>query len=144
MNVKTNNYYGFYMRVLQEMPKKPTAILETICGYCNEWRMSTIICALYAGIARNVKCQRLLWDSYAGIARNVKGQRYYGTYMRVLQLMQNACGYFGLICRYCIFRKWSYWVHNRKWCGYYMFKMCGLFKKSSGDVSLINLDVSIV
>jgi hypothetical protein len=25
-----------------------------------------------------------------------------------------------------------------------MFKMCGLFKKSSGDVSLINLDVSIV
>jgi hypothetical protein len=22
--------------------------------------------------------------------------------MRVLQLMQNACGYFGLICRYCI------------------------------------------
>jgi hypothetical protein len=32
-----------------------------------------IICALYAGIARNAKCQRLLWDSYAGIARNVKG-----------------------------------------------------------------------
>jgi hypothetical protein len=41
-------------------------------------------------------------------------------------------------------RKWSYGVHNRKWCGYYMFKMCGLFKKSSGDVSPFNLDVSIV
>ncbi len=47
----------------------------TICRYCNEWRMSTIFCALYADIAKNAKCQRLLWDSYAGIARNVKGQR---------------------------------------------------------------------
>jgi len=37
--------------------------------------MSTIICALYASIVRNAKCQQLLWDSYAGIARNVKGQR---------------------------------------------------------------------
>jgi hypothetical protein len=53
---KTNDYFGDYMRVLQEMPKKPTAILETICGYCNELRMSMIICALYAGITRNVKC----------------------------------------------------------------------------------------
>jgi hypothetical protein len=75
MNVKTSNYYGTYMQVLQEMPKKLAAIMETICGYSNEWRMSTIICALYVGIARNAKCQRLLWDSYAGIARNVKGQR---------------------------------------------------------------------
>jgi hypothetical protein len=41
-------------------------------------------------------------------------------------------------------KKWSYAVHNRKWCGYYMFKMCGLFLKSSGDVSPIILDVSIV
>jgi hypothetical protein len=72
---KTSRYYGTYMRVLQEMPKKPAAIMETICGYCNEGRMSTIICALYVGIASNAKCQRLLWDSYAGIARNVKGQR---------------------------------------------------------------------
>ncbi len=42
--------------------------------------------------------------------------------MRVLQLMQNACGYF-----------WTY-----------MQVLCGLFLKSSGDVSPINLDVSIV
>ncbi len=60
---------GYYKECLI----KPTAIMVTICGYCNEWRMSTIICALYAGLAKNAICQRLLWDSYAGIARNVKG-----------------------------------------------------------------------
>jgi hypothetical protein len=31
MNVKINNYYGTYMRVLQEMLKKSDAIMETIC-----------------------------------------------------------------------------------------------------------------
>ena len=48
--------------------------------------MCTIICALYAGIARNVKGQRLLWDLYAGIAINAK----------------MPVAIFGLICRYCI------------------------------------------
>ncbi len=83
---------GNYMRVLQRMEnvndylcpicgyckrcqKNQRLLWGTICEYCNEWRMSTIICALYAGIARNAKCQRLLWDSYIGITRNVKGQR---------------------------------------------------------------------
>jgi hypothetical protein len=33
---KTSGYFGNYMRVLQEMRKKPAAILETICEYCNE------------------------------------------------------------------------------------------------------------
>ncbi len=49
-----------------------------ICEYCNEWRMSTIICALYAGIATNEECQRL-----------------FVPYMRILQGMQNANGYYG-------------------------------------------------
>jgi hypothetical protein len=33
---KTSGYYGDYMRALQKMQKKPAAIMETICGYCNE------------------------------------------------------------------------------------------------------------
>jgi hypothetical protein len=58
--------------------------------------MSTIICALYAGIARDAKKhQRLLWRLYAGIATNEKCQRLFVPYMRVLQGMQNASGYYG-------------------------------------------------
>ncbi len=34
------------------MPKKPATIMKTICGYCNEWRMSATTCGPYAGIAR--------------------------------------------------------------------------------------------
>jgi hypothetical protein len=64
--------------------------------------------------------------------------------MRVLQLMQNACGYFWTYMQVLHIRKWSYGVHNKKLCGYYMFKMCGLFLKSSSDVSPTNSDVSIV
>jgi hypothetical protein len=42
---KISNYYGTYMRVLQEMPKK-------------QW----LLWKLYAGIARNViKTQRIPW-----------------------------------------------------------------------------------
>ncbi len=48
---------GNYMRVLQRMEK-----------------VNNYLCP-NAGIAKNAKCQRLLWDSYAGIAKNVKGQR---------------------------------------------------------------------
>jgi hypothetical protein len=62
MNVKTSNYYGTYMWVLQEMPKKNHLLL---------WR-------LYAGITMNEECQRL-----------------FVPYMRVLQGMQNASGYYG-------------------------------------------------
>jgi hypothetical protein len=40
------------MQVLQEMPKKPATIMETICEYCNEWRMSVTTCGPYASIAR--------------------------------------------------------------------------------------------
>ncbi len=42
---QTSNYYGTYMRVLQEMPKKPAVIME-----------------IYVGIIRNViKTQRIPW-----------------------------------------------------------------------------------
>ncbi len=79
MNVKTSNYYGTYMQVLQEMVKKLVAIMETICG-----------------ITRNVKkTQRIPWDPYAGIATNEECQQLFAAHMRVLQGMQNASGYYG-------------------------------------------------
>jgi hypothetical protein len=42
MNKKTSNYYATYMRALQEMLKKPAAIME-----------------IYASIAANEECQQL-------------------------------------------------------------------------------------
>jgi hypothetical protein len=51
---------------------------------------------LYAGIARDAKKnQRLLWRLYAGIATNEECQRLFVPYIRVLQGMQNANGYYG-------------------------------------------------
>ncbi len=44
-----------HMRVLQEMPKIPAAIMGFRCGYCKGCE----------------KLQRLLWDLDAGIALNV-------------------------------------------------------------------------
>ncbi len=65
--------------------------------------MSTIICALYAGIARNAKCQRLLWDSYAGIARNVKGQRLlWDLYAGIAINAKCLWLFLDYICKYCI------------------------------------------
>ncbi len=93
-NEECQQLFVTHMRVLQEMPKKPTAIMGTICGYCNEWRMSTTICDPYVGIARDAK----------------KTNGYYGIYMRVLHIWKS-----------------SYEIYNRKWCRYYMFKMCVLF-----------------
>ncbi len=69
---KTSGYYGNYMRVLQEMLNNPTKTMDPyagiarnvkqlnenhgpICGYCNEWRMSTTMGGPYAGIARDAK-----------------------------------------------------------------------------------------
>jgi len=37
--------------------------------------MLITICGSYEGIARNAKCQWLLWDLYAGITRNAKCQQ---------------------------------------------------------------------
>jgi hypothetical protein len=46
---------------------------------------------------------------------------YYGTHMRVLQWMQNACGYCWTYMQVLHIKKWPYGVHNREWCKYYMF-----------------------
>ncbi len=71
MNVKTNNYYGTYMRVLQEMPKKNQRLL---------WR-------LYAGIATNEECARLFMPYMQVLQGMQNANGYYGTHMRVLQGM---------------------------------------------------------
>ncbi len=123
---KPNDYNGSHMRVLQRM-KNVNDYLWPICGYCNEWRMSTIICDLYAGIARNAKCQHY-YGTHMWVLHGMQNAiNYYGTYMGVLQWMQNACGYFWTYMRVLHIWKWFYGVHNREWCRYYMFKMCGLF-----------------
>jgi hypothetical protein len=76
------------MRVLQEMPKKPMAIMETICKYCKEcYKNPTNTMDRYAGIATNEECQQL-----------------FVTHMRVLQEMpKKPATIMGLICEYCIF-----------------------------------------
>jgi hypothetical protein len=81
----------------------------TKCKFYNECKNQQ----LYVGIATNVKNQWILWklyasitrnvkknlattmDPYAGIATNEEYQRLFVTYMRVLQGMQNANGYYG-------------------------------------------------
>ncbi len=61
------------------MNVKPATIMGPICGYCK----------------RCEKNQRLLWKLYAGITTNEECQRLFVPYMRVLQGMQNANGYYG-------------------------------------------------
>jgi hypothetical protein len=76
--------------------------------------MSMIICALYAGIARNAKCQWLLWDSYAGIAKNVKGQRLLWDLYAGITINAKCMWLFWTYMQVLHIRKWSYGVHNRK------------------------------
>ncbi len=68
MNVKTNNYYGTYMRVLQEMPKNQPLL----------WK-------LYAGIVTNEECQRLFVPFMWVLQGMQNASGYYGTHMWVLQ-----------------------------------------------------------
>jgi len=63
--------------------------------------MLITICGPYEGIARNAKCQWLLWDLYAGIARMQYANSYYGIYMRVLQGCKMLAAIMGFICGYC-------------------------------------------
>jgi hypothetical protein len=68
----------------------------TKCKFYNECKNQQLLWDLYAGIARDAKKnQRLLWRLYASIATNEKCQRLFVPYMRVLQGMQNANGYYG-------------------------------------------------
>jgi hypothetical protein len=57
MNVKTNNYYGTYIRVLQKLVKNQRLL----------WK-------LYAGIAMNEECQRL-FVPYMRVLQGMQGQR---------------------------------------------------------------------
>jgi hypothetical protein len=65
------------MRVLQEMPKKPATIMETICGYYKE---------CYKNLTNTM-------DRYAGIATNEECQQLFVIHMRVLQRMKNVSNY---------------------------------------------------
>ncbi len=68
----------------------------TKCKFYNECKNQQLLWDLYVGIARDAKKnQRLLWRLYAGIATNEECQRLFVPYMRVLQGMQNARGYYG-------------------------------------------------
>ena len=68
----------------------------TKCKFYNECKNQQLLWDLYAGIARDAKKnQRLLWRLYAGTATNEECQRLFVPYMRVLQGMQNASGYYG-------------------------------------------------
>ncbi len=68
----------------------------TKCKFYNECKNQQLLWDLYAGIARDAKKnQRLLWRLYAGIATNEECQWLFVPYMRVLQGMQNANGYYG-------------------------------------------------
>ncbi len=58
--------------------KKPAAIMRPICEYCK----------------RCQKNQWILWRLYAGITTNEECARLFMPYMRVLQGMQNANGYY--------------------------------------------------
>ncbi len=68
----------------------------TKCKFYNECKNQQLLWDLYAGIAKDAKKnQRLLWRLYAGIAMNEECARLFVPYMRVLQGMQNANGYYG-------------------------------------------------
>jgi hypothetical protein len=76
------------MRVLQEMPKKPAAIMGTICKYCKECYKNPVN----------------TMDRYASIAMNEECQQLFVTHMRILQEMpKKPATIMGLICGYCIF-----------------------------------------
>ncbi len=73
MPKKTSGYYGNYMRVLQKMLKNPTNTMDPYVRVLQ--RMKNVnnylwpICGYYK---RCQKYQRLLWDLYVGIAMNAK------------------------------------------------------------------------
>jgi hypothetical protein len=64
MNVKTNNYYGTYTRVLQKLVKNQRLL----------WK-------LYAGITTNEECQRLFVPYMRVLQGMQNASDYYGTHM---------------------------------------------------------------
>ncbi len=68
----------------------------TKCKFYNECKNQQLLWDLYAGIVRDAKKNhQLLQRLYAGIATNEECARLFVPYMRVLQGMQNANGYYG-------------------------------------------------
>jgi hypothetical protein len=65
---KTKNYYGTYMRVLQEMPKKTN-------GYYGNYMW---------GLQEMLKNPTNTMDPYAGITTNEECQQLFMAHMRVL------------------------------------------------------------
>jgi hypothetical protein len=81
----------------------------------------------YVSITTNEEFQQL-FVAHMWVLRGMQNANgYYGTYMRVLQWMQNAYNYFKTYMRILHIWKFPYGIYNRKWCRYYMFKMCVLF-----------------
>jgi hypothetical protein len=83
---KTSNYYGTYMRVLQETQKKTSGY------YGNYMRV----------LQEMLKNPTKTMDPYAGIATNDKCQQLWVAHMRVLQEMPRIpAAIMGLRCGYC-------------------------------------------
>jgi RNA binding exosome subunit len=79
MNVKTSNYYGTYMRVLQELQK-------TTSGY-------------YGNYMRVLQRMLKKPSEYHGTHMKEECQQLFVAHMRVLQGMQNANSYYGTCMR---------------------------------------------
>ncbi len=61
MNEKNQQLlWDLYAGIARDAKKKPTPIMETICGYCKEcYKNPTNTMDWYAGIATNEECQQL-------------------------------------------------------------------------------------
>ncbi len=67
----------------------------TKCKFYNECKNQQLLWDLYTGIAKISKKPAAIMETICGIATNEECQRLFVPYMRVLQGMQNASGYYG-------------------------------------------------
>jgi len=120
---KTNNYYGTYMRALQEMPKKTNGY------YGNYMRV----------LQEMLKNPTNTMDPYAGIATNEKCHQLFVAHMRVLQEMPKIpMVIMGLISEYCNECKMPK-VILRFICGYCIFENLLMEFIIENDVGIICL-----
>ncbi len=103
---KTSNYYGTYMRVLQETLKKTSGY------YGNYMRV----------LREMLKNPTKTMDPYAGIATNDECQQLFLAHMRVLQEMPKIpAAIMGLRCEYCTECNMPMAI-LRRICGYCIFE----------------------
>ncbi len=120
---KTNNYYGTYMRALQEMPKKTNGY------YGNYMRV----------LQEMLKNPTNTMDPYAGIATNEECHQLFVAHMRVLQEMPEIpMAIMGLISEYCNECKMPT-VILRFICGYCIFENLLMEFIIENDVGIICL-----